>query len=304
MQTIDIDKVDASDTTFCISYPLEDDLLLSSIARFGFLIPVTLLRGERPIVVLGFKRVAAARRLGITQIPYVFFEGDGKRASLAAIIDNLNRPLNTIEKLRCVDRSCTAGLERAEIYEIMKMVGLPVREKTVETATAAAGLDDGAKAFLVSHRLPLSVLEQFLFFDSEERQRIVATIRPLDATVSSIREALQMMMLLKIRHGQIDFDRLGASLDMESLKKMLRRASHPLLTEMEQKLSDLLKSSALPPNIRFQVDPSFEKDSIDISLRARNSDELDHALKKLQRLLSEGILGSIFDLTHGSPIRN
>ena len=304
MQTIEIDKIDAGDKRFCISYPLEDDLLLSSIARFGLLVPVTLLAADRPAVVLGFKRLAAAEKLGIKGIPCLYLGGDEKRALLAAISDNMGRSLNAVEKMRCVERMSALGFGKEEIFEILKIIGLPAREQTLETVLAAADLEEETKAFVVRHGLPFTAIEQLVWLDHGERRRIVEIIDPLDVTVSSFREAMQLMMLLKVKHGRIDVEGFAGADSMGSVKRGLKQMAHPLLSEMERALARLLKSCALPPNIRLHVDPFFEKDWIDISLRVRSGDEVDYASKKLERLLAEGLFGSLFELTHGSPIRN
>jgi hypothetical protein len=304
MQKIDIDEVTTSDRGYCISYPLEDDLLLSSIMRSGILMPIALFSEQRPVIVAGFKRVWAARMLGIRQMPAVFLDVDEKQALLAAIMDNVGRPLNTIEKIRCVERMTAYAFTASEILDMMKLIGLPARERTLETASAAMAMDDSAKALIVRHGLPITAIEQLLWFGVEDRDRLMEMVAPLDITVSSFREVMQLAMLLKVRSGKIDFGRLSEANNMAGLRQKLKQMSHPLLTEMEGRLSLLLKSCALPPNIRVQVDPYFEKDWIDVSVRARNQGEIGDAVRKLEYLLDEGILGSLFELTHGLSNRN
>ena len=51
---------------------------------------------------------------------------------------------------------------------------------------------------------------------------------------------------------------------------------------MSERLDVIRKASALPPHIRLQVDPAFEKESIDIQVRAASDVEVDEALKKLE----------------------
>ena len=111
METVEIDKIHVNDRSFCVSYPLEDDLLLTSVAKFGVLVPIGLLRRDEPVIVTGFKRLEAARRLGIRELPYVFLDVSERRALLTAIHDNITRPLNTVEKALCIDKMLTAGFK-------------------------------------------------------------------------------------------------------------------------------------------------------------------------------------------------
>lgn len=304
MQTIDIDEIDADDRRFCISYPLGDDFLLSSIARSGILMPVALLNAEHPVIVTGFKRVAAAKQLGRSRVPCVFLDLDEKQALLAAVMDNAQRPLNTVERVNCIERMNALAFPLSEIFEVARLIGLPARQKTLETASATQGMDDGFKAFIVRHGLPVTAIEQLLWFDAADRDRLLQIIAPLDVTVSSFREIMQLVMILKVKSGKIDLDRFGEAKNMAELKQRLKQMTHPLLTQMDGALANLLKSCALPPTIGIKVDPFFEREWIDISIKARSTAETGYALKKLQHLLDEGTFGRLFELTHGLSNRN
>jgi len=76
--------------------------------------------------------------------------------------------------------------------------------------------------------------------------------------------------------------------------------AYPILTSLHKKLQDIRHALALPPNIDIKVDPFFEKEYIDIGIRAKNQEDINQALEKLHRLTDDGILGRIFDLTKGN----
>ena len=304
MNTIGIDQVDARDRTCCISYPLEDDLLASSIARFGILVPLGLINREPPIMVTGFKRFEAAKRLAISKVPYVFLDIDERRALLTSISDNLKRPLNTIEKACCVEKMDALGFPKEEIYEMARLIGLPAREQTLESARAMKSMGEGAKALVARQNLPLPAVDELLLLDTQEVARVVRLVDPFRSTTSLLREVLRLLVLVKTKKGRIDFEELENSKDMEALRQSLKRATHPLLSRMAERLGKIREASALPPHIRIQVDPVFEKESIDIQVRARDEAEVAEALKKLEALSKKGLFRSIFDLTHGVPERN
>ncbi len=304
MNTIGIDQVDVSDRTYCISYPLEDDLLASSIARFGVLVPLGLLKREPSVLVTGFKRIEAAKKLGIARMPYVFLDIDDRQALLTAINDNLTRRLNTIEKVCCIDKMQARGFPKGDIYEVARLVGLPAREMSLKTARAMNSMEEGTRAFIMRHNLPLAVVEQLLWFDREEVTRIVRLTDGLNVTTSIFREVTHLLTLLKVKRGGIDFQEFENTKDMEALRQSLKRVTYPLLSRLEERLEKIREASALPPHISIKVDPVFEKESIDICVRARTNDEVDGALKKLETLSEQGLFRSIFELTHGTPDRN
>jgi len=304
MDTIGIDQIDVSDRTYCISYPLEDDLLASSIAKSGILVPLCLVGRKTPVLVTGFRRMEAARRLGINRLPFVVLDIDGRQALLTSINDNLKRPLNTIEKACCVEKMDTFGFPKEDIYEMARLLGLPEREETLRTARGMNGMEDGVKALVARHNLPLPVVEELLWFDAQELASIVRLIGSFKSTTGLFREVVRLLALLKTKKGRIDFWELENGTDMEALRQSLKRTTHPLLSRLEERLEKIRETSALPPHIRIQVDPVFEKESIDIPVRARSQAEVDEALEKLRALSQKGIFRSVFDLTHGTADRN
>jgi ParB/RepB/Spo0J family partition protein len=301
---VPIDQIDVNDTSYCISYPLDDDLLTSSIGRFGVLVPVGLLKSDPAKVVIGFKRIAAARKAGVDEIPCVFLDVDDREAILAAISDNLKRPLNTVEKARCLEKMIGSAFPSEDVLAIARMIGLPAREKTLTTVVEMASLEEPVRAFIVEYGLSLAGVEQLLSFDNDEVGAIVRLMSSIRMTSGYIREALRLLMLIKVRNGHIGLDRWEGVVDVEGLIKALTRETHPLLTGLEERLGRIRETSALPPHIRIQVDPVFEKESIDIQVRARSAAEVDEALEKLGALSQQGVFRSILELTHGTRGRN
>ena len=121
----------------------------------------------------------------------------------------------------------------------------------------------------MKHQLPLTLVEQLFWFEPEERYSIIRLADAVRRSISSFREMLQLMMLLKVKREAIDFQQLDGAKDADTIRQRLKRQTHPLLSDLEEKLAKLLCAAALPPHIKVRVDPAFEKESIDISLRAR-----------------------------------
>jgi hypothetical protein len=228
---------------------------------------------------------------------------DEREALLASIGDNLNRPLNTVEKACCLEKMIARGFRDEDVYAMARMMGLPAREKTMKTVAAIGSLEESAKALIAQHSLSFSALEQMLSFESEEIAAIVDAMGPLKGTSSLLREALHFLLLMKVRQGRIDLRPWEGVTDMETLIRELKRATHPLLAGLQDRLSLIRETFTLPPYIKLHVDPVFEKESIDIQVRARNHAEVDEALTRLEGLSRQGVFRSIFELTHGTPGR-
>ena len=115
------------------------------------------------------------------------------------------------------------GFTAEDIYAVARMIGLPAREKTLRTVAAMDGLHDAAKNFIAERNLPLPVVEQLLLFDGSEIEGLVSMMSALNVTSSYLREALNLLMLIKVRQGRIDLTQWAGARDMEALIRELKR---------------------------------------------------------------------------------
>jgi len=294
-----IDHINIHDKRFCITYPLDDVTLYTSIQKMGIIQPVILLNTSPFIAVTGFKRLEIARQLGLKEIPAIAIDITEQEALLFAIHDNIQRGLNLIEKAHAIERMLHIGFSSTEINETMKILGLQPHEKVLKTLIAIASAEEPLKRFMVVHNLSMKIISYLMRFEVEERTSIIDLLSSVHVTESTIREILELMNLLKIKQNKLPFETLNPASGQE-LVRQLKAITYPILTSLHQQLQELRQASALPPNIDIKVDPFFEKEYIDIGIRARNQEDINQALKILRRLNDDGILGRIFDLTKGN----
>lgn len=299
MNKIPIDYINIHDKRFCITYPLDDATLYTSIQKIGIIQPVMLLNASPFIPVTGFKRLEIARELGLKEIPSVTVDITEQEAILFAIHDNIQRSLNLIEKAHAIERMLHIGFSVREIHETMKIFGLQPHEKVMKTLIAIASAEEPLKRFIVMHNLSMKIVNYLMRFEVNERISIIDLLSSIRLTESAMREILEIMNLLKIKNNMLPFETLNPASSQE-LVKQLKAMAYPILTSLHQQLQDLKVASAIPPNIDIKVDPFFEKEYIDLGIRARNQEDIDQALEKLRRLNTDGILGRIFDLTKGN----
>ena len=294
-----IDHINIHDKRFCITYPLDDAALYTSIQKMGIIQPVMLLNTSPFIPVTGFKRLEIACQLGLKEIPSITVDITEQEAILFAIHDNIQRSLNLIEKAHAIERMLHIGFSSTEINETMKILGLQPHEKVIKTLVAIASTEDSLKHFMVMHNLSMKIVNYLMRFEVNERASIIDLLSSVHVTESTIREILEIMNLLKIKQDKLPFDTLNPASGQE-LMRQLKAMTYPILTSLHQQLQVLRQASALPPNIDIKVDPFFEKEYIDIGIRARNQEDINQALKILRRLNDDGILGRILDLTKGN----
>ena len=299
MNKVPIDHINVCDRRFCITYPLDDAALYTSVQKIGIIQPVILLNTSPFIVVTGFKRLAIVQQLGLKEIPYIPVDISEREALLYAIHDNIQRGLNLVEKAHALERMLHIGFTSAEVYDTMKIIGLQPHEKILKTLIALASAEDSFKHFIVTHNLSMKIVDYLMRFDVNERSSIIGLLSSFHITESTIREILEILNLLKIKQDRLPFERLNPASEQE-LMKQLKEMAYPILTALHGELQGIRQASALPPNIDIKVDPFFEKEYIDIGIRAKNKDDVYQAIEKLRRLVDDGIMGSIFDLTKGN----
>jgi ParB/RepB/Spo0J family partition protein len=296
MENIPVSQINVSDRRFCISYLLEDDLLLASVKRIGIIQPLMLLAELPYIVVTGFKRLKAALSLGLSSVPCIIVDIDEKSALLRSIHDNAGRSLNIIEKAHCIEKMLNTGIAREEIYETMSFLSLDRHEKIIARLRNIANADEAMKNFILKKGLSMQNAESLFKFVPEDRARIIDILGPVHLTESAMREILRMLHIIKVKNSMIDFSVVTGADNAYELKTRLKNLTHPILSSLEKSLKDIRFECALPPNIDIKVDPFFEKEYIDILIRAKNPDEIREALIKLKGVLDAGHIRSIFGL--------
>jgi hypothetical protein len=300
MQTIEIDSIDRADTRFCLSFPLEDQVLFNSISSFGIRMPLLLLDTKPYVVVTGFKRLEAACRLGLRTVPCSIRNMNEKDALLTALNDNITRPLNMVEGASAVDKMSCLGFSTDEIYAMMKLLGHEPHEKLLENLLEIARTDNPTKGFLVQQKANMTHVELLFGFNSAERSAIIAFLSRMHVTSSQLREILQLLLLVRLKEGSISFDEHSQLETADAVKLSLKKRTHPALSALEQQLKTILEKTSLPSSISVKVDPFFEREWIDIAIRARRVDDVKEAVASLERLVRNGSLRSIFELTSGS----
>ncbi len=300
METIEIDRINRTDTRFCVSFPLEDPLLLASISTFGMRMPLLLLDTVPYTVVAGFKRLDAACRLGLTAVPCSISRMNEKDALLTAINDNIKRPLNLVEGALSVGKMSGMGFSRDEIYALMKLLGHGPHEKLLGNLLEIACADSPTKEFLVRHGATMTHAELLLGFESGERGKVVSLLAGMRLTFSQLREILQLLLLAKVREGRLPFEDFTGVETADALKLFLKKRTRPVLLVLEQRLKELCAKAALHAGVAVKVDPFFEREFIDIGIRAERVEDVKEAIQGLDSLIKDGTLRSIFELTEGT----
>ncbi len=297
MNKIALKDISIHDRRYATSYPLADAQVVSSISRVGIIEPVIVTGAPPYIIVTGFRRLDAALSLHWTEIPCLVEEMSEQTALLCAIHDNIRRGLNIVEKGHALERMLHFGFSMDEVFEVMTLLGLQPHEKPLATLIALANSEEALKVFILDHKVSLRGIDQLLRFNVSERGLLISLLSRFHLTESHLREILQILALLKIRHGAIPFESLPTDDGTEELRRHLKELVNPKLTDLKDEFAALKRACALPPAVDIKVDPFFEKEYIDISIRIRTPEDLKRAIQKLEELLDASHIRSMLGLT-------
>jgi ParB/RepB/Spo0J family partition protein len=301
MEQVSVESIDYHDRSFCISYPVLHDRLIESIKQFGILSPLIVL-GPAPFrLVTGFRRLEAARQLGLTEIPCFIDDLGAPGALLLAIHDNIPRSLNLVEKALCVEKIIRVGIEQEQREAIMKTLGLQPHERTTNLLLSLAQSEEELKTFVAGHNVAIHELGLLLSFPGEVRSRLIASLAPIHLTSSLLREIIELARLLFIKKETVPFESIAGLTNGDEIKVILKRETYPLLTDLEDRLKAIKGAVGLPLHISILTDPYFERSDLEIRIKARDEGEVRDSVNKLQRITDNGQVRSIFDLIGGKP---
>lgn len=299
MMTIPFKKINTGDRRFAISFPAFNEALCASVESSGILHPVVLLKGDPLVIIAGFRRCEAASRLSIKEIPAIMLDIDEKEAARYAVLDNAGRKLNIVEKSHAVERLQFFGCEEGEIFDCMKILGIQGHGKIFRKLLQIALLEPAVKDLFASRDFSLKNADMFLRLDADEMRKTAEIFTHIRTTDSTVREILELMLLIKVRGDPVDFDSMAEKKTVEELKMYLRKTTYPKLVSLEEELEKIKGACRLPPWLGIQVDPYFEKEHIGVSFSVKREEEVAEAIEKIGTLLKKGQVGKILELTKG-----
>jgi hypothetical protein len=207
--------------------------------------------------------------------------------------------LNILEKAHALEKMVHMGFSESEIYELMTLFSLGPHEKVLAHFLSIARAEEPLKHFIITHALSMKNIEYMLWFEKEERKKITRALATTRLTESYLREIFEMLHLMKIKKGRFSSGVLKHAGNARELRNRLKKILYPGLSSLEKQLENIRKISALPPALDIRVDPFFEKEYIDITIRAKSEEEIKELLRKLDEVLQKGHIRSILELTKG-----
>jgi hypothetical protein len=287
---ISFEEIDAENEMFRISEELDPPAMLDSLREIGQLNPVVLLeQGARKIVVCGFRRLRAMRKLGKPQILARILPGDCEpvRAYKMALWDNISqRELNPLEKARVLFglRSRVGVPDDSIIRNYMPLLALSPAENILRSFLLLHGTQPELRKCFAEGHLTHGSLEVIATMPEAAQARIAFLMRTIRLSASSQKKFLGLLEdLADSADAQPDAlldgpeildiandSRLSPFQRGEKIYEVLHRRRNPRLSQATDRFLAQLRGFRFPGSIRIRAHPFFEEPGLHVEFDASN----------------------------------
>ncbi len=308
--TIDLHKIELKDDRFRISYFVSIEDLIESIRTTGLINPPVLsFREEKPVIVSGWRRVLACRKLSFKSIP-VFISGemDDLEAFELTVYENLSiRKYSIVEKAEVLKKIKGFGAGEEEIVrKYLPLLDIPPLLKYLDPYLRIAEFELELKKLIHSSNTDFNVLKLLAEFSSPERTLLLPYILPLGknkqrALVNNIyelsrKEEMSAADILSLPDvGKISEDEnLSPLQKAERLCSLLEEKRYPVLNSWNNAFDKVLKELNISSGIVVTPSAFFEKEDISLNLSFKNREEFLKKLSELRKIADSKDFSGLF----------
>jgi hypothetical protein len=288
-------RVRTKDRRFSFSSDTDPSPLAASIRREGLLSPLLLyeVRG-RLCLVSGRRRLRALRLLGhATAKARILSEAHTspfEAWSLNFEETITQRPLDMSEACRAV-----VQLDSFDIYgdtivsDYLPLLGLPPKESILGGCRSVAACGDLLLTPLAAGKLTLAAASHLASLAEDDRRSALRQLARTPLTVSQQREWIRLLEDISRRDGLpvkklllAASRRAGKAARGADVLQVLRERRYPSLASRKKAFARLLKRFRLPPGMRIEPHPFFERHELKVTFTSRDATSYERALEILE----------------------
>jgi hypothetical protein len=312
IHSVPIRDIDDLEKRYAMSFDFDIRPLVLSMKNVGMLNPPTLLktRQARLIIVIGFRRILAAKALDWDAIPCrIISDADisGLDCLRLSLFANLAvRKFNDIEKgmiLRRLSQHIGNDVIRTEY---MPLLDLPAHEPTLQLYLRIdRELEDKIKQALVDHQISLNTVKHLLIMDKDARSCVIEFFLKIkfnfnqqryileyiydisNSTKTDIRSVLNEDIFKNICSDKNMNDPQKAS----SVLRALRVRLFPRLSKAEEVFKKKVSKLKLPENVSINPPLYFESPLYRLEALFKDGEELKNKIMQLNGIKEISDLG-------------
>lgn len=295
---VPLGRLSPRERRFSFSNDIDISHLAASIKKHGLLSPPLLYEERgRLAVVSGRRRLQALRQLAEVSVRARIL-GDEFVSPIEAWSLNFEetitvRKIDAAEACRAAAQLVSFGVEEGKIVQTyLTPLGLPPKTTACRDALAVAACGERLLTLLAGGTAVLSTAAYVASLDSEDRTAAMRHLERAPLTVSQQREWTRLLSDISRRDGITIRGLLATAARRatddkgkgSAIVQYLRERRYPSLTERKKAFAALLARFPLPPGMRIEPHPFFERDELRISHTSRDAASYDRALKTLERI--------------------
>ena len=305
IQEISLSEVDLEAHPFNPASGEDVTRLQESLAAVGLLsLPrVRSLPSARWQVVTGWKRLAAAARLGWKKIPVLVLSPETPEPEILLLYlhdNSFTRAFNPLEQALLASRLAKHWDRETLISKCLPLLGLPPAPVYLDRLLAVAGLESAWQELVAQECLALTVAARLTDWEPAHRLAALPFLAGLPLSQSKQEELVAGVEILARREGVTPTDILldqelqqsliDADLNpqerAEAVRRRLNEWVSPRFSSAHKAFSAGLDRLGLRthPRLRLKEPPAFEGPDFELTLKFKDSQELRELLQELSRL--------------------
>lgn len=309
-------ELDTGDRTFALSWPEERgvETLAAEIETSGLVTPVWIQEcpeGHGFRLVDGFRRVAAAEKLGLKDLPAELLSGELAPAELfRARLAGQGPRLSAVEASKVLDK--LASLFRVGQSTLVKtflpLLGMGGAVRLLGQCRSLSNLQEQAALYCAETRTGLGEAALLAGFTPEGQLAILAYLRALRPGGNLLKSYLVLLDEIALRRGtaveKILEDRAlrrllvdqqtARSNGRELMHKRLHELRYPLMKGLEERFESIRRDLGLPSEILLKPPPLFEGGRLKLTFEIADPGDLTNKARLLLDAAQSGKLDELF----------
>ena len=206
-QIVPLDRIDSEDTTYRITTRSGTADLIASIVDLGVVhAPILQPRGKQRTIVAGFRRIAACRKIQLTEVTAKLLPSDSteqQRIELAVADNSLQRPLNLIESARSLEMLSRCHSGSAELLGAAARLNLPNNPDHVNKLLRLASLSPSLQNAVRDEVIALSMALKLGDLEASVADEWIRIFRDLNVGLNRQRENHYAWKLAPVERGSL-----------------------------------------------------------------------------------------------------
>jgi ParB family chromosome partitioning protein len=309
--TVSMAEVVAEDGNLQITTRRGVEDLVDSIKKIGLMhAPVLIKNSGAYKIVCGFRRVAACRNLGWSQITAGVLEKttDRRQMTILAVADNaLQRPLNLVEMSRALSLLADVFPDPVRLREAALALGLPPDPAVAAKIMRIGRLPLKIQHAVVAETIGLSMALALGELDQAAAEALVDLFAQLKVGLNSQRELLLLLKEIGSREDRPIQQLLAAkplqeilmnalldrAVKRQSVRFYLQQRRYPSISKATADYTMRVKQLKLGKDINLIPPKNFEDAAFTLTLRFHNREELGERKKKIEEIMAHPALAEI-----------